>query len=391
MKFARRIGLVQPSPTLAISAKAAQMQDEGDDIISFGAGEPDFNTPEPICQAAKDALDAGHTKYTAVPGIDALREAIARDYERRSRTVTSDEVIVCVGGKHALYNATQVCFEEGDRVLIPSPYWVSYPSQVLLAGAEPVFVEPDASFKLSPEALEEALDGTITGLILCSPSNPTGAVYSSEELAALGEVLARYPKVVTFFDAMYDRLYYKGDIAPDLVASAPEIADRVITFNGFSKTYAMTGWRLGYAIAPVAVIKAMSKLQSQSTSNPTSISQYAGVAALNELDDETIASMRQIFARRRDLIVEALNAIEGVECGEPDGAFYAFPDLRSFIEQRRFEDDLALASFLLDEAKVAVVPGSAFGAPGFVRLSYATSDAIISEGVERIREALERS
>ena len=292
MKFARRIGLVQPSPTLAISAKASEMQEQGHDIISFGAGEPDFNTPEPICQAAKDALDAGHTKYTAVPGIDALREAIARDYKRRSREVSAEEVIVCVGGKHALYNATQVCFEQGDRVLIPAPYWVSYPSQVLLAGAEPVFVEPGEDFKLSASALEAALDETITGLVLCSPSNPTGAVYSAEELAAIGEVLARYPKVVTFFDAMYDRLYYSGEIAPDLVAHAPGIADRVITFNGFSKTYAMTGWRLGCAIGPVAAIKAMSKLQSQSTSNPTSIAQYAGVAAIDELDDAVIAEMR---------------------------------------------------------------------------------------------------
>ena len=389
MKLAHRVSLVQPSPTLAITAKAKAMQQAGHDIVSFGAGEPDFDTPAPICRAAKDALDAGHTRYTAVPGITPLREAIARDYARRGREVRAEEVIVSVGGKHALYNATQVLFERGDRVLVPGPYWVSYPAQISLAGAECVEVlcPGEAEFKLSAERLDQLLDDSFTGLILCSPSNPTGAVYSSEELAALGEVIAAHPKLVVFFDAMYDRLYYGGSIAPDLIASAPQIAEQVITFNGFSKTYAMTGWRLGYAIGPPPVIEAMSKLQSQSTSNATSIVQYAGLSAL-QLKDETIAEMRDAFRARRDLIVAGLNALPGVRCATPQGAFYAFPDFSALLQQGALKDDLALAEFLLEEARVAVVPGSAFGAPGYLRFSYATSEALIREGLGRLREAL---
>ncbi len=390
MKLAHRISLVEPSPTLAITAKAKAMKAAGEDIISFGAGEPDFNTPELICDAAKAALDAGHTRYTPVPGVPPLREAIAKDYTRRSREVSAEQVMVSVGGKHALYNATQVLFEAGDRVLIPGPFWVSYPAQILLAGAEPVPVQCTAEqdFKLTAERLDGLLDDSITGLILCSPSNPTGSVYTAEELTAIGEVIAKYPKLVVFFDAMYDRLYYDGEIAPDLVACAPQIKDQVLTFNGFSKTYAMTGWRLGYTIGPVPVIKAMSKLQSQSTSNPTSITQYAGIAAL-ELDDLVIEEMREVFKERRDLVVSGLNSIQGVECATPQGAFYAFPDFSSYIPTH-FEDDLALVTYLLEEAKVAVVPGSAFGAPGHARLSYATSDALIEAGVQRIKAALEK-
>lgn len=390
MKFAKRISLVQPSPTLAITSKAKAMKASGIDVISFGAGEPDFNTPEVICDAAKTALDEGHTRYTAVPGITALREALAKDYKRRGRDVTAAQVMVSVGGKHALYNATQVLFEEGDRVIVPAPYWVSYPAQILLAGAEPVTVNCgiEDDFKLTAAALEAALDETITGLILCSPSNPTGAVYSAEELAAIGEVLVNYPDITIFFDAMYDRLFYGGDISPDLVATVPVLEDRVITFNGFSKTYAMTGWRLGYTVGPEAVIKAMSKLQSQSTSNPTSFVQHAAVAALG-MDDMVIDEMREVFKERRDLIVSGLRAIEGVECVEPQGAFYVFPDFSSYIGEQ-FEDDLALAAHLLDEAKVALVPGSAFGAPGHMRLSYASSDAMIEEGLRRIKATLEK-
>lgn len=389
MKFAKRISLVQPSPTLAITAKAKAMKAAGVDVISFGAGEPDFNTPEQICDAAKQALDEGKTRYTAVAGVAELRQALADDYKRRGRDVAPEQVMVSVGGKHALFNATQVLFEEGDRVIVPAPYWVSYPAQILLAGAEPVTVTctSETNFKLTPELLEANLDESITGLILCSPSNPTGAVYSAVELAALGEVLVKHPQVRIFFDAMYDRLFYDGDLSPDLVATVPALADQTITFNGFSKTYAMTGWRLGYTVGPVEVIKAMSKLQSQSTSNPTSFVQYAAVEAL-ALDDMVISEMRAVFKERRDLLVDGLNSIDGVTCALPEGAFYAFPDFNAYIGER-FEDDLALAGYLLDEAKVALVPGSAFGAPGFMRLSYATSDALIEEGVARIKKALE--
>ena len=389
MKLASRIGLVQPSPTLAISARAKELAAAGEDVISFGAGEPDFNTPELICDAAKAALDAGYTRYTAAAGIEALREAVAKDYGRRGREVLASNVVISVGGKQALYSAMQVLFEEGDKVLVPSPYWVSYPAQILLAGATPVVVECVAKtgFKLDPSQLEEALkDGGVKGLVLCSPSNPTGGVYTVAQLRALGEVLKRHPEVVVLFDAMYDRLYYDGEIAPDFVASCPELEEQVVTFNGFSKTFAMTGWRLGWAIGPEKAIKAMSKLQSQSTSNATTFVQHAGIAAL-KMDEMVVEEMRDVFRERRDLIVGLLRGVPQVECLEPEGAFYAFPDFSAYLGDR-FADDLELASYLLDQAKVAVVPGSAFGAPGFVRLSYATSDALIEEGVERIKKAL---
>lgn len=392
MRFSSRIGRVQPSPTLAISSKAKALIADGVDVVSFGAGEPDFNTPAPAIEGAKVALDEGKTKYTPAAGITQLRAAIAKDYARRGRTVTSEEVIVSPGGKYALYNAFQVLFDERDRVLIPTPYWVSYPAQVKLAGAQEVFAPCDAStdFKLSASTLAHHLeqDPSITGLVLCSPSNPTGGVYTVEELRALAHVLAQHPHVRVFFDAMYDRLYYDGEIAPDLLASAPELGDRVLTFNGFSKTYAMTGWRLGYTIASKQIVAAMNKFQSQSTSNPTSFAQYGALSAL-ELDDAVIEQMRDTFKRRRDLIVSDLNAVDGVTCRVPRGAFYAFPDFNAYIgEDKPFADDLAFANAVLDDAKVALVPGSAFGAPGHMRLSYATNDAMIKEGVRRIKDYL---
>lgn len=393
LKLAARIQRVQPSPTLAITAKANALKAQGVDIISFGAGEPDFNTPEPVCQGAKDALDAGHTRYTPSPGIMPLRQAIAKDYARRGRTVAPEEVIVSTGGKFALFAATMSVFESGDRVIVPTPYWVSYPEQISLADAEPVFIEcgADSDFKLTATALSEALqDDTITGLVLCSPSNPTGAVYTSQELTALGEVLLAHPRVTVFFDAMYDRLFYDGDIAPDLVATTPGLVNQVITFNGFSKTYAMTGWRLGYAIAPAPIIKAMNTYQSQSTSNPTSFAQYGALEAL-KLDDSVIDAMKEAFARRRDLIVSLLRQIPGVQCNMPQGAFYAFPDFSHYTgpdSPLGLKDDMALTAMLLEKAQVAVVPGSSFGAEGFLRLSYATSDELITEGIRRIHQAL---
>lgn len=391
MKLASRISRVQPSPTLAIDSKAKAMKAAGVDVISFGAGEPDFNTPEPVRTAAKAALDAGCTKYVASDGLPALKKAIAEDYKRRGRTVTPEQVIVSTGGKHSLFNATMALFEAGDKVVIPAPYWVSYPAQVLLADAEPVTPRAgiETGFKITPSQLEQALaEPAVRGLILCSPSNPTGAVYSHDELYALGRMVADRPDVTVFFDAIYDRLTFDEPIAADFVQANPDLEDRTITFNGFSKTYAMTGWRLGFAIGPIKVIKAMSKLQSQSTSNATSFAQYGALEALN-LPDHEIASMVNIFNERRELIVNALNAIKGVNCPTPGGAFYVFPDVSSFCgEGKRFTDDIALADFLLENAKVAVVPGTAFGAPGHMRLSYATSNELIEEGVRRIAAAL---
>jgi len=391
VKLASRLSRVQPSPTLAISAKAQAMKAQGVDVISFSAGEPDFPTPEPVRDGAKAALDAGHTGYIASDGLPALKTAIAKDYSRRGRKVEPSSIIVSTGGKQALFNAVFALFEEGDKVIVPGPYWVSYPAQVLLAGADPVtpLAGIETDFKLTADQLRAELqDPAIRGLILCSPSNPTGSVYSADELKALGDVLSDYPNVTVFFDAIYDRLCFDEEISADFVQVNPGLEDRTVTFNGFSKAYAMTGWRLGYSIAPPALTKAMSKLQSQSTSNATTFAQYGALEAL-KLPDSAIEEMRLIFKRRRALIVDALNAIDGVQCPTPGGAFYVFPDFSSYCgEGKRFEDDLALAAYLLDEARVAIVPGSAFGAPGNLRLSYAISDETIKEGVERIAKAL---
>lgn len=397
VRLSKRIQRVAPSPTLAITARAQAMKAQGIDIISFGAGEPDFDTPQPIIEAVKRALDEGKTRYTPASGLAELRAAVAKDYERRGQKVTAAEVLITVGGKQALYNATQVLFEEGDRVIVPAPYWVSYPAQLHLAGAEPVIVETkvEDDYRLDPQRLREVLSaGDIRGLILCSPSNPTGTTYNNEELRALADVLVDFEEVVVLFDAMYDRIYYEGEFAPDLVAVAPELKERVLTFNGFSKTYSMTGWRLGYGVGPADIIKAMGTLQSQSTSNATSFVQYAALEAL-KVEDEEIARRRDAFQRRRDLIVEGLRAIEGVNCPLPTGAFYVFADFSAYIDGERseeegyFRDDLGLTEYLLVEGQVAVVPGSAFGAPGCLRLSYALSDDLIQEGVGRIKEALE--
>lgn len=390
--LSERIGRVEPSPTLAVSAKAKAMQADGIDVISFGAGEPDFDTPEPIREAAKQAIDEGKTRYEPTAGLPQLREAIAEDYRRRDREVDPDEVVVTVGGKQALYNATQVLFEEGDEVVVPAPYWVSYPAQLRLAGAEPVEMPTsvEQGYRLGPDRLRETLESSpdIRGLILCSPSNPTGATYETDELEAIAEVLLDFPDVVVMFDAIYDRLYYDGDIAPDLVAVAPQLADRVVTFNGFSKTFAMTGWRLGWALGPAEIIDAMSKLQSQSTSNATSFAQYGAMAAF-ELDDEVIEQRRQAFESRRDLVVSALRDIDGVRCPKPAGAFYVFPDFSEYVgDDGAFDDDMALTNHLLDNAQTAVVPGSAFGAEGGLRMSYAMDSATLTEGIERIAGAL---
>jgi aspartate aminotransferase len=394
MDLTERIERVEPSPTLSITAKANELKAEGVDVVSFSAGEPDFDTPEAVVEAAKEALDAGKTRYTASRGIKPLREAIAEDYRLRGREPTADNVVVTVGGKQALYNATQVLFEDGDDVIVPAPYWVSYPAQLKLAGATPVEVSCglDSNFKLEPDRLDRALSkSNAAGLILCTPSNPTGAVYSADELADIAEVLDNHPRVTVLFDAIYDQLFYGGDegeLSPDLVDVAPGLQERVVTINGFSKAYAMTGWRLGYAIGSSEIIDAMAKLQSQSTSNATTFVQHAALEAL-ELSDALLADRRQTFRERRDRIVEGLNAIEGIECPTPGGAFYAFPDFSSYIgEGNRFEDDFDLADFLLEEAHVAVVPGSAFGAAGHLRLSYATSGEIIEEGLDRIQKAL---
>jgi len=392
MELTDRIDRVDPSPTLSITAKANALEADGVDVVSFSAGEPDFDTPRPIVEAAERALEEGKTRYAPSPGIPELREAIARDYGRRGREVEADQVVVTVGGKQALFNACQVLFEEGEEVVIPAPYWVSYPAQAKLAGGQPVHLRcgPEEEFKLDPDLLERRLRSPeARGIVLCSPSNPTGAVYDEGELRAIADVLGDHPDVAVLFDAIYDQLYYGEGLSPDLVDVAPELADRTLTFNGFSKAYAMTGWRLGYAIGPTESIEAMSKIQSQSTSGATTFVQHAALEAF-ELPEGLLDERRETFRRRRDRIVGRLRDLERVECTEPRGAFYAFPDVSAYVgDGRRFENDFELAEFLLEQAHTAVVPGSAFGAPGHLRFSYATSGEEIAKGLDRVGEALE--
>lgn len=395
MRTADRLARVQPSATLAITSRAKAMKAEGIDVIGFGAGEPDFNTPEPIINAAKAALDDGLTKYTAVAGFPALRKAIAADYQARyGLETTANQVMVSVGGKHVLYNIAMSLLDEGDKVLIPSPFWVSYPAQVLLAGGEPVFIETreEDGFTLTAEALDAALtEHAPRMLILNSPSNPTGGAYPREALASLLSVLEKHPETLIVWDAIYDRLTYDGFEHVEPAQIAPQLRDRIIVVNGFSKTFAMTGWRLGYGIADAGLVKAMSKLQGHATSGAATFIQAAAIAAL-ELEDSVIDGMVEIFDGRRQRILELLRAIPGVTCAAPRGAFYVFPNLSAFIGKKAgglpIEDDQALAAHLLETAKVAIVPGSAFGAPGYARLSYATSMEAIETGVKRLHEAL---
>lgn len=390
IRYAQRLDTIPPSPTLAISSAAKKLKAAGYDVVPFASGEPDFSPFPHVIEAAEKAIADGHNGYIATVGLQSLREAIADEYKKRGRTVNPSSVIVTVGAKQALYNAAQVLFQKGDRVLIPAPYWVSYPAIVSLSGAEPVVIEPDEELKIGPDALREKLDQDpeISGIILCSPSNPTGVVYQKEELAALGAVLRDYPKVWVLFDAIYDRLSYLSSIAADFVASCPDLEDRVVTFNGFSKAYAMTGWRLGYAIAPPEVIRRMTILQSQSTSNAVTFVQYAGVAAL--LTSETLMEeQRVLYQKRRDALCDALDSFDGIKFRRPAGAFYLFADFSAFIgADRPFRNGEEFSQKLLDEVYVATVHGEAFGRPGFVRLTYTHPVEVIQEGVNRIGKFL---
>lgn len=392
-RFSQRILSVEPSPTLVVSAAAKRLKAQGHDVISFAAGEPDFNTPQPIIDAAIKALNDGQTGYIASAGLPDLRAAIAENYKLRGRQLKAENIIVTVGAKQALFNAAQIFFEPGDIVLIPKPYWVSYPAQVLLAGATPQFIEPDKHFKITPEILRATLEKTpaAKGLILCSPCNPTGVAYTASELTALGDVLKDYPDVVIFFDAIYDYLSYAGGLAPDFVVCNSSLADRSVTFNGFSKTYAMTGWRIGYAIAEPEVIAKLTVIQSQSTSNATTFAQYGALAAIHTSSEE-LAAYTKTFQERRDLFCEKLAEIQGLsgKFSKPQGAFYIFVDFRDFIgEGKRFESCADLVQKLLENQYVAAVHGAAFGQPGFVRFSYTTSKDRIIEGIDRLKRFLE--
>jgi len=387
MEVANRMKQIAPSMTLAIDAKAKKLKEEGVDVLNFGAGEPDFNTPQPICDAAKKAIDEGHHKYTPVPGTVELRKAIAQYLEKEYKVkYEPTEIVASCGAKHSLYNIFMAVINPGDEVLIPSPYWVSYPEQVKLAGGVPVYIECSEAneFKLSPEALKAKITPKTKSLVLNSPSNPTGAVVGRKAMEGIAELVLKH-KLIVVSDEIYSKLIY-GEEHVCFPSLSKEVAAQTILVNGMSKTYAMTGWRLGYAAGPANIMKAIGDLQGQSTSNPTAIVQKAGVAAL-ALPDSEIQKMVAIFQKRRDLIVEGLNAIPGIKCLKPAGAFYVFPNVKGLFKPGR-SNSMELSDFLLDKGKVAITPGIAFGAEGYLRMSYATSEKAITEGLKRIKETI---
>ena len=386
--LSRRVGRVRPSPTLAVTARAAELRAAGQDIIGLGAGEPDFDTPEHIKAAAIEAVRAGETRYTPVDGTPALKAAVIEKFRRdNGLDYAPDQVLVSCGGKQSFFNLAQALLDPGDEVVIPAPYWVSYPDMVLLADGEPVIVPAgiEQRFKILPEQLEDAITARTRLFVINSPSNPTGVAYAKEELAALGEVLRRHPQVLIATDDMYEHILWTGAPFVNILNACPDLYDRTIVLNGVSKAYAMTGWRIGYAGGPRKLIQAMKKVQSQSTSNPASISQAAARAAL-EGDQSCVSEMVAAFKDRHDWLVAALNGIPGIRCLEGDGTFYAFPNVQALIDATDgVEDDVALAERLITDAGVALVPGSAFGAPGYVRLSFATSRDTLADAVARIR------
>ena len=392
--IADRLSRIKPSPTIAVSTKAAELKAAGHDVIGLGAGEPDFDTPEHIKEAARMALANGKTKYTAVDGIPELKQAIVDKFARENNIKTNvSEVTVGTGGKQILYNALMATVNPGDEVIVPAPYWVSYPDMVLLAEGVPVPVNcpQEDGFKLTPAALDAAITDKTKWLILNSPSNPTGAGYSAAELAALADVLRRHEHVMVMCDDMYEHLVYDDFKFATLVEVAPDLQPRTLTTNGVSKAYCMTGWRIGYACGPQPLIKAMAKIQSQSTSNPNSIAQYAAVAALNGPLD-FMASNAVHFAERRNLVVDALNEIDGLDCARPDGAFYVYPSCAGVIGATRpdgkvIENDGDYVTWLLEEGGVAAVQGAAFGLEPHFRISYATSTEALRDAMARIKKA----
>ena len=388
------LGRISPSPTLAMTTRTLELKAQGIDVIGLGAGEPDFDTPDFVKDAAIEAIRAGKTKYTNVDGTAELKAAVVAKFKRdNGLDYTSQQISINVGGKHTLFNALVATVEAGDEVIIPAPYWVSYPDIVQFCGGTPVIVAAGAAqgYKITPEQLDAAITPATKWLILNSPSNPTGAAYSEDELKALGEVLLRHPHVWVMADDMYEHITYGGFKFTTIAQVVPELYERTLTVNGCSKAYAMTGWRIGYAGGPLPIIKAMMKLQSQSTSNPCSIAQAAATAALNGPQD-FLKERNDAFERRRDLVVSMLNQVNGIHCPRPDGAFYVYPDVSGLIgkalpDGRVMKTDEDLVNYFLDDARVAAVHGAAFGLSPAFRVSYATSEELLTKACERIQTA----
>ncbi len=393
IQLSSRVQRVKPSPTLAVTVRANELRAAGQDIIGLGAGEPDFDTPNHIKQAALQAIEQGQTKYTAVDGTAELKKAIIEKFDRENGLkYTPEQILVSCGGKHSFFNLAQALLNEDDEVIIPAPYWVSYPDMVLLADGAPVIVsaEKDQRFKITPDQLEAAITTKTRLLVINSPSNPSGIAYQLAELEALGEILRKHPDILIATDDMYEHILWSDEPFCNIVNACPDLYDRTIVLNGVSKAYSMTGWRIGYAGGPADLIKAMKKIQSQSTSNPASISQAAAVAAIAG-DQGCIKPMLKAFHERHDFVVSALNEIEGVACLPGDGTFYCFPDMNPVIQKMEgIENDVDFAEFLINEARVALVPGSAFGAPGYMRISFATSMENLQKAIARIKTALEQ-
>ena len=395
LKLAKRIQDVKESPTLAITAKAKAMKAKGWDVIDFGAGEPDFDTPDNIKEAAIKAIKAGFTKYTAVGGTDELKDAVINKFKKdNGLDYTRDEILVSCGGKQSFFNLSLAFFEKGDEVIIPAPYWVSYPVMVAISGATPVILpaREENGFKITLDEFENAITSSTKAVVINSPSNPTGVAYMPEELKAIADVAVK-KGVFIISDEIYEKLCYDNHPFISVASFSEEIKRQTMVLNGVSKTYSMTGWRIGYAAGPKELIKAMTNIQSQSTSNPTSISQKAAVEAMNG-PQEKVEEMRTEFDKRRKVIVHGLNAIKGIRCILPPGAFYVFPNISRLLK-KRFDGKVIktsgdIAEFFLDEAEVAVVPGEAFGCDGHIRLSYATSMENIKEGLKRIEDAVKK-
>ncbi|MBI5611912.1 MAG: pyridoxal phosphate-dependent aminotransferase [Gammaproteobacteria bacterium] len=394
IRLSGRVQRIQPSPTLAVTARAKELKGQGRDIIDLGAGEPDFDTPEHIKEAAIRAIRAGFTKYTAVDGMPSLKQAIVDKFKRENALdFTPDQVLVSVGGKQSFFNLAMALLDAGDEAVIPAPYWVSYPDIVRLADATPVIVSADheRGFKITPEQLDTVIGGKTRLVVINSPSNPSGSVYTRAELAALGEVLRKYPDVLIATDDMYEHIVWTAEPFCNIANVCPDLLPRTVVLNGVSKAYAMTGWRIGYCAGPKALIAAMCKVQSQSTSNPTSIAQVAAEAALTG-DQACIVPMRAAFHERHDRLVKRLNGLRGVRCIPSQGTFYSLPSFHGAMANLEgIRDDVELAELILNQTGVALVPGSAFGADGYLRLSFATGMDKLDAAVDRLEKLLGRA